>query len=390
MKRKICVVTGSRAEYGLLRLLMQKVIDDPNLILQTIVTGMHLSLDHGNTYLEIEDDGFLIDRKVPILCGLDTPVGVARSMGIGISDIAVALDELKPDLVVLLGDRFEVFAAASAALIAKIPVVHIHGGELTGGNFDDSLRHSISKMSHLHFVAAEEYRSRVIQLGEHPDRVFNVGGLGIDVISKVDLMSRKQIEESTRYKFQDLNLLVTFHPVTLEIDLGVSQLTEMLEALNSMPDVGLMFSSPNADTNGSVFSDVISDYIRDRKNAAMVKSLGSRQYISCIAQFDGVIGNSSSGLLEAPSLNKGSIDIGNRQKGRLASSSVIRCEPIRSAICHALEKLFSDEFSEICSNTTSVYGTPGAAERIHAVISTIPVNGLVRKTFYDALMVPYE
>ena len=390
MKRKICVVTGSRAEYGLLRLLMQKVIDDPNLILQTVVTGMHLSPDHGNTYLEIEDDGFLIDRKVPILCGLDTPVGVARSMGIGISDIAVALDELKPDLVVLLGDRFEVFAAASAALIARIPVAHIHGGELTEGNFDDSLRHSISKMSHLHFVAAEQYRSRVIQLGEHPDRVFTVGGLGIDVISKVDLMSRMQIEESTRYKFQDLNLLVTFHPVTLEIDHGVSQLREMLEALKLMPNVGLMFSSPNADTHGSKFSDVISDFIHDRENAVMVKSLGSRQYLSCIAEFDGVIGNSSSGLLEVPSLKKGSIDIGNRQKGRLASSSVIRCEPIRSDIFHALEKLFSDEFSETCSNTTSVYGTPGASEKIYTVISTFSMNGLVNKSFYDALMVRHD
>lgn len=384
MKRKICVVTGSRADYGLLRLLMQKVIDDPNLILQTIVTGMHLSPDHGNTYLEIEDDGFLIDRKVPILCGLDTPVGIARSMGIGISDIAVALDEVKPDLVVLLGDRFEVFAAASAALIAKIPVAHIHGGELTEGNFDDSLRHSISKMSHLHFVAAEEYRSRVIQLGEHPDRVFNVGGLGIDVVSKVDLMSRMQIGESTRYRFQKLNLLVTFHPVTLEIDHGISQLTEMLEALRLMPDVGLMFSSPNADTHGSEFDDIISGFIHERENAVMVKSLGSRQYLSCIAEFDGVIGNSSSGILEVPSFKKGSIDIGNRQKGRLASSSVIRCEPNRSDVFRALEKLFSDEFSEICSDTTSVYGTPGATEKIYAVISTIPMEGLVNKSFFDA------
>ena len=228
MNQKICVITGSRAEYGLLRWVMQGIKDEPSLTLQIIATGMHLSAQFGNTYQEIEGDGFVIDRKIQMLTGSDTPVGIAKSMGNGLIGFADALNELKPDLVIVLGDRFEIFSAVAAALVARIPVAHIHGGELTEGNFDDALRHSITKMSQLHFVAAEEYRNRVIQLGESPDRVFNVGGLGVDNIARTKLIKKEELESELQFKFQERNLIVTFHPVTLETDSGLKQLMELL------------------------------------------------------------------------------------------------------------------------------------------------------------------
>ncbi len=383
MNRKICVITGSRAEYGLLRWVMQGIKDETSLTLQIIATGMHLSPQFGNTYQEIEGDGFVIDRKVQMLTGSDTPVGIAKSMGNGMIGFADALNELKPDLLVVLGDRFEIFSAVSAALVAQIPVAHIHGGELTEGNFDDALRHSITKMSHLHFVAAEEYRNRVIQLGESPDRVFNVGGLGVDNIARTKLLGKDELERDLQFKFQERNLLVSFHPVTLEPDSGVKQMTELLYALNAFPNIGLIFTMPNADTGGLWIADQIEIYVKSRTNAVSFTSLGAKRYISVMACIDGVIGNSSSGLLEAPSLRVGTVNVGDRQRGRIQAESVISCEPNRIAIQEAIIKLLSIEFQGKVQKVVSPFGTVGACDAIVEIIKTLPQENLLIKKFHN-------
>ena len=383
MTRKICVITGSRAEYGLLRWVMQGIKDEPSLTLQIIATGMHLSPQFGNTYQEIEGDGFAIDRKVEMLTGSDTPVGVAKSMGNGLIGFADALNELKPDLLVVLGDRFEIFSAVSAALVARIPVAHIHGGELTEGSFDDALRHSITKMSHLHFVAAEEYRNRVIQLGESPDRVFNVGGLGVDNIARTKLISKDELESELQFKFQERNLLVTFHPVTLEPDSGVDQLTELLDALDTFPDIGLIFTKPNADIGGQLMNGLIEKYTNSRVNAVSYASLGAVRYLSTLACVDGVIGNSSSGLLEAPSFMVGTVNIGDRQRGRLQAQSVIGCKPNQREIQIAITKLLSEDFRNKLQNVVSPYGGPGARKNIVDCLKKTELSGLEVKIFFD-------
>jgi GDP/UDP-N,N'-diacetylbacillosamine 2-epimerase (hydrolysing) len=362
---------------------MQGIKDEPSLTLQIIATGMHLSPQFGNTYQEIEGDGFAIDRKVEMLTGSDTPVGVAKSMGNGLIGFADALNELKPDLLVVLGDRFEIFSAVSAALVARIPVAHIHGGELTEGNFDDALRHSITKMSHLHFVAAEEYRNRVIQLGEFPDRVFNVGGLGVDNIARTKFKSKDELETELQFKFQEKNLLITFHPVTLEPDSGVDQLTELLDALDSFPDIGLIFTLPNADTGGQLMTGLIEEYTNSRANAVSYASLGAVRYLSTMACVDGIIGNSSSGLLEAPSFMVGTVNIGDRQRGRLQAQSVISCKPNKREIQFAITKLLSGDFRYKLQNTVSPYGGPGARKNILECLKMTELSGLAVKTFFD-------
>ena len=255
--RKICVITGTRADYGLLRWVMQGIKDDADLTLQIIATGMHLSPEFGLTYREIEQDGFSIDRKVEMLTSSDTAAGIAKSMGLGLIGFADALNDLKPDLIVVLGDRFEIFAAVSAALVARIPAAHLHGGETTEGAFDESLRHSITKMSHLHFVAAEDYRQRVIQLGEQPERVFLVGGLGVDNIKRMTLLDRQELEASLGLELAQKNLLVTFHPVTLETATATDQMAELLLALAELKDTQLIFTMPNADTDGRAHTTVL-------------------------------------------------------------------------------------------------------------------------------------
>ena len=310
MKRKICVITGTRAEYGLLRRVVQGIQDDPELTLQIIATGMHLSPEFGLTYQVIEQDGFKIDRKVEILTSSDTPVGIAKSMGLGLIGFADALHDLHPDLMLVLGDRFEIFSAVSAALVAGIPVAHLHGGEATEGSIDEALRHSITKMSHLHFVAAEEYRQRVIQLGEHPDRVFLVGGLGADTIKHMQLLDRKALEQSLGLQLGEKSLLVTFHPVTLEAGTAADQMAELLAALDALPNTHLIFTMPNADTHGRILIRMIEQFVAQHANARAYVSLGQLRYLSCLSHVDGVVGNSSSGLLEAPSFQKGTINIG--------------------------------------------------------------------------------
>ncbi len=383
MSRKICVITGTRAEYGLLRWVMQGIKDDPELTLQIIATGMHLSPEFGLTYRQIEQDGFQIDRKVEMLTSSDTAVGIAKSMGLGLIGFADALHELKPDLIVVLGDRFEIFSAVSAALVARIPVAHLHGGELTEGAFDDAIRHSITKMSHLHFVADEEYRQRVIQLGEQPDRVFLVGGLGIDNIKRLKLLYREELEAVIDFKLGSKNLLITFHPVTLEAATASEQMAQLLTALAELKDTQLIFTMPNADTGGRVLIRMVEEFVAKHTNARAYTSLGQLRYLSCVSHVDGVIGNSSSGLAEVPSFKKGTINIGDRQRGRLQATSVINCEPTRQSIASAVKKLYSTVFQMSLSKVTNPYGEGGASEKVVEIIKNHALDGMVKKTFYD-------
>lgn len=381
--RKICVVTGARAEYGLLRWVMQGVKDDSELTLQVIVTGMHLSPEFGLTYREIEQDGFQIDRKVEMLISSDTPVGIAKSMGLGMIGFADALNELKPDLIVVLGDRYEIFSAVSAALVARIPVAHLHGGETTEGAFDEALRHSITKMSHLHFVAADEYRQRAIQLGEQPERVFMVGGLGIDSIKRLKLLERAELEASLDFKLGKKNLLITFHPATLETATASDQMMELLASLDDLNDTQLIFTLPNADTDGRVMVKLVEQFVAQHPNARAYISLGQLRYLSCIALVDGVVGNSSSGLLEVPSFRKGTINIGDRQRGRLQAASVINCEPTRQSISTALGRLFSADFKVNLNQVSNPYGGGGASEKVVKILKQYKFDGIVKKVFYD-------
>ena len=381
--KKIFVVTGTRAEYGLLRWVMEGIRQSPALELQLIATGMHLSPEFGLTVEAIEEDGFQADRKVEMLLSSDTAVGVTKSMGLGMIGFADALAELKPDLMLVLGDRYEIFAAAAAAMIARVPVAHLHGGEATEGLIDEPIRHSVTKMSHLHFVAAEEYRRRVIQLGEEPDRVFNVGGLGIDNILRLKLLSRDELEEALDFKLAPRNLLITFHPVTLEHNTSGQQIDELLSALAELQDTGLIFTMPNADTEGRVLFEKIEAFCAQHPSARAYTSLGQLRYLSCIEHVDGVVGNSSSGLLEVPSFKKGTINIGDRQRGRLRAASVIDCEPEHASIRAALNKLFSEEFQSQLPAVENPYGNGGASDAIVEELEQRPLDELLKKHFYD-------
>jgi GDP/UDP-N,N'-diacetylbacillosamine 2-epimerase (hydrolysing) len=383
MNRKICVITGTRAEYGLLRWVMQGIKDDASLNLQVIATGMHLSPEFGLTYKAIEADGFEIDRKVEILTSSDTPVGISKSMGLGLIGFADALSELNPDLIIVLGDRFEIFSAVSTALVARIPVAHLHGGESTEGLIDEAIRHSITKMSHLHFVAAEDYKQRVIQLGEQPEHVFLVGGLGIDNIERLQLLEKNTLEADLGFKFDKKNLLITFHPVTLEESSASKQMQELFAALVKLENTQLIFTMPNADTDGRSIIKMVEQFASQHSNVHAFTSLGELRYLSCIAQVDGVVGNSSSGLIEAPSFKKGTINIGDRQRGRLQATSIINCEPNQQDISDAIHTLYSPDFQMDLSKAFNPYGEGGASEKIVKVIKSIPLDGLVKKYFYD-------
>ena len=383
MKRKICVVTGSRADYGLLRLVMAGINKDPELALQVIATGMHLSPTFGLTYKEIEADGFRIDFKVETLNSSDSPVGISESISKGLIGCAEAFSHLQPDLIVVLGDRFEIFAAATAALITKIPVAHLHGGETTVGAFDEAFRHSITKMSHLHFVAAEEYRNRVIQLGENPRNVFLVGGLGVDIIREVTLLRKEELETSLGIEFQLKSLLITFHPVTLEEETSQAHMKELLSALSELSDTTLLFTMPNADTGGLELIKMVEEFVALHSNAHSFISLGQQRYLSCIAQVDGVVGNSSSGLSEVPSFKKGTINIGTRQLGRLQASSVINCEPKEDQIRAAIKKLYTNNFKDSLSIAMNPYGEGGASVEIVNALKGASLDGIIKKTFHD-------
>jgi len=387
--RKICVVTGSRAEYGLLYWLMKEIQADEDLQLQIIATGMHLSPEFGLTYKTIEDDGFTIDAKVEMLLSSDTPVGIAKSIGLGVIGFADALNQLQPDILVVLGDRFEILAAVQAALVARIPVAHIHGGELTEGLIDEAIRHSITKMSHLHFVAAEPYRQRAIQLGEQPDQVLNFGSPGLDSIAKLQLLDRKQFEQSIEFHLSRQNFLVTFHPVTLSKSGPESAMNELFAALDRFPDASIIFTKPNSDTDGRAISRLIDDYVSMRPNKVKsFVSLGHVRYLSAISHVDLVIGNSSSGLLEAPLFKKPTINIGPRQAGRLKASSVIDCNETCDDIYAAMLQALSFGFQQQLAGVQSLYGFGNSSEQIKNHIKHVDISSILMKKFFDIEVQP--
>jgi len=383
MKRKICVVTGTRAEYGLLFWLLKEIEADKDLELQLIVTGMHLSPEFGLTYKEIEKD-FKIDKKIEMLLSSDTSVGISKSMGLAQISFAESYDELKPDIVVVLGDRYEIFSAVSAAMIARIPISHLHGGEATEGSIDEPIRHSITKMSHLHFTATQEYENRVIQLGEHPSRVFNVGGMGIENIKRLKLLTKEEFEKSIDFKLIKKNILVTFHPVTLENFTTKKQFQELLDAIDELKDTNIIFTKANSDTDGRIINQMIDEYVaKNDYKAVGFTSLGQLRYLSALQFVDAMVGNSSSGLAEAPSFKIGTINIGDRQKGRIKASSVIDCEPNKSSIHQAFVKLYSKEFQEAVKDTINPYGDGCASKKIVEILKTVDLEHILKKSFYD-------
>ncbi len=380
--RKIAVITGTRADYGLLRWLMQEIADDPGLDLGVIVTGMHLAPEYGSTYRQIEEDGFRIDAKVEMLLSSDTSLGVAKSMGLGVIGLAEALARLQPDILVVMGDRFEALAAAQAALILKIPIAHIHGGETSEGAFDEGIRHAITKMAQWHFVAAEPYRKRVIQMGETPERVFNFGAPGLDSLDKLDWLSRADLEAQLKMPLAAPLLLVTYHPATLSDISPAKAMAELFAALDAFPDATIVITYPNADTGGREIMACIDAYAA--RHPARVKayaSLGQLRYLSLMRAADVIIGNSSSGLIEAPALKKATVNLGERQAGRLKASSVIDAAESRAAIEAAIVHALSDEFRALLSSTASLYGQGSVSSKIKAQLKSCSLQ--VRKSFFD-------
>jgi len=384
MKKTICIVTGSRAEYGLFYPLLEEIRKTPEFQLQIIVTGMHLSSRYGLTYKQILRDGFKINEKVKIPLEDDTPEGVTKSLGIAVIGFASVFKRLKPDLVILLGDRFETYSTAIAAFVAMIPIAHLHGGELTEGAIDDAFRHSITKMSSLHFTSIEDYRRRVIQLGEDPSRVFNVGALGIDNIKALKPFSKSEFQEWAGIKLKKRSLLITFHPVTLEDNTSKEQFSKLLMALDELKEATLLFTKANADTFGRVINRMIDDYVvANRGKAKAFASMGQLRYLSAMKYVDAVVGNSSSGIIEAPSFKIGTINIGDRQAGRIHSESVIDCPPDVKSIKKAFKKLYSPEFKNLLRCVVNPYGDGNTAKRIMRVLKETDLKGIIIKKFYD-------
>lgn len=384
MKRKVCFVTSSRSDYGLLYWVMKGVSDDPMLELCTIATGMHLSPEFGSTVNVITEDGFHVDRTVEMLLSGDSPIAVTKSIGLGVIGFADAFAELKPDIIVVLGDRFEIFAAVQAALIARIPVAHIAGGDVTEGAYDDAMRHAITKMAHLHFATNEDSARRIRQLGEDPAHIYTVGSPGIDYIRKLTLLTREALERTLDLRFLERNILVTFHPATLETADPAEQFGEVLNAVGRFGDtLGIIFTKTNADTRGRVINGMIDEYVSFNDNAHSFTSLGQVKYLSLIAQVDAVVGNSSSGVYEVPSFRKPTVNIGERQKGRLAASSVITCTPVAEDIHVAIGRALSMD----CSKVDNPYGDGHASERIVGVLRMVEEpERLLKKGFFDILL----
>ncbi len=383
-KRKICIITGTRAEYGLLYWLMKSIQKDPLLELQIIATGMHCSTEFGLTYSEIEKDGFKINKKIEMLLSSDTPQSISKSTGLGLIGFADAYIDLNPDIIVVLGDRYELLAATTAAFFARKPIAHIHGGETTEGAFDEAIRHSITKMAWWHFVAADEYEKRVIQLGEDPKRVFNVGGLGVDAIKKAKLFSKKELAEKTGIQFNKKNLLVTYHPVTLEHQTSQKHFQVLLDFLHDLKDVYLIFTMPNADSDGRIIKQMIDEFVSSHSDRSIAfTSMGYLNYLSTLQFVDSVMGNSSSGLTEAPTFKIGTINIGDRQKGRLKAKTVIDCEPTKESINNAVATLYNKDFQSVLPSAENPYGEGNATEKIMKVLHGSRLPEELKKKFYD-------
>lgn len=374
MRRKICVVTGTRAEYGLLYWLMKGIQQDEDLKLQLVVTGMHLSPEFGLTYQQIEQDGFFIDEKVEMLMSSDTTVGVAKSIGLATIGFADAFNRLKPDLLIILGDRFEMLSASQTALIMQIPIAHIHGGELTFGAYDDAIRHSITKMATWHFVSTESYRERVIQLGEHPERVWNVGALGIENVLKVPLLTRSELYNELQLNDNLPLFLITYHPETTGETHGINPL---LAALSRFHKFNFVFTKANADNGGRLINEAIERFVVERENAFLFDSLGQLRYLSAVKHAAVVIGNSSSGLIEVPYLGTPTVNCGNRQMGRECPSSVLQASLDEKEIEKAIEVALKYK-----GPYEQVFGNGKVASKIINIIKSLP-HYSVQKEFYN-------
>lgn len=383
--KTIIVLTATRAEYGLLSPIIKKLKEYPGLEIKVAVTGMHLSPEFGLTYREIEEDGIKIDKKIEMLMSSDTPVSISKSMGLAIIGFSEYFDERKPDALLVLGDRYETLAVCCAAMNARIPIIHLYGGETTEGAIDEAVRHAITKMSYLHFTSTQAYRKRVIQLGEDPARVFSVGSVGVENALHKELLSRPELEKSLHFILDKPYAVVTYHPVTLEERLAEKQFGELLKALDTHPELKYIFTKANADANGRIINKMMEDYASTRKNAAVFESLGVRRYLSALRYAALVIGNSSSGLMEAPSFHIPTVNIGDRQKGRLRADSVIDCLAVAEDIYRALETALSQEFRKIAKNAANPYGDGNTSAKIAEVINDVMLNWEIdlKKKFYD-------
>jgi GDP/UDP-N,N'-diacetylbacillosamine 2-epimerase (hydrolysing) len=376
-------VTGSRADYGLLKRLMKLIDSDPEMKLQIIVTGSHLSSKHGLTYKEIEQDGFQIGFKVDIIENIIDAQSTARAMSKAQNEITKILSEIKPDLMVVLGDRYEILSAVISALLSGVPVAHIHGGEVTTGAIDDAIRNAITKMSHLHFTATEISKNRVIQMGEIPSNTFNFGGLGVDALQSFNFLSQEEVEKNLEKKFGKKNLLVTYHPETISKKSASEQIQILLDALSLKKDINLIFTGVNADPGSGEISRAINQFVQSNSNAKYYPSLGQSLYLSTLLYCDGVVGNSSSGILEVPTLKKATINIGNRQLGREMAESVISCELDSGSIAKSIDEIYSENFKVVLSKVSNPYGRGGASSKIFEEIKKSDLSNLVLKSFHD-------
>ena len=384
--KRIGIMTGTRAEYGLLKSLMQEINKDNDLELYLIVSGMHLSPEFGMTYKEIEEDGFEINAKVEMLLSSDSPAGISKSIGLGVIGFADEFQRADLDMLILLGDRYEALSAAICALVMRIPIAHLHGGELTEGAIDEGIRHSITKMSYLHFTSTEQYRNRVIQLGENPERVFYVGALGVENIKKINLMTKEELEKSIHFEIDENTVVVTYHPVTLENNTVEEQFLNLLKVLDRNPKIRMIFTKANADTNGRIVNELIDKYAaQNSERACAFVSLGQKRYLSALKYCRIVIGNSSSGIIEAPSFGKPIINIGDRQKGRICADSVINCGYTQQEIQQAMETALTKEFENKASNCRNPYEKENTAANIISVIKDYLLNDKIKlkKGFYD-------
>jgi GDP/UDP-N,N'-diacetylbacillosamine 2-epimerase (hydrolysing) len=381
----VTVVTSSRADYGLLKTVMKLILEDKDFQLSVIATGSHLYSEFGESKQEIIADGFTITREIPSSSTYQKKTSTANSMGKIISECGEALDEIKPDILLLLGDRFEILASAISATLAHIPIAHIHGGEVTLGSMDDVFRHAITKMSHLHFAATEMAMNRIIQMGELPENVYQVGGLGVDNLMRLVRTSTSELLRKYPITLNDRNLLITFHPDTLHPEESKDQLEEVLLALEVQESTSLIFTAPNIDQGGSEILERLRKFVEHNPNSVLIESLGFSDYISLASLVDGVVGNSSSGLLEIPSLGVGTINIGKRQDGRELASSVINCEPKKDQILGALSRLYSSDYRTSLENTVNPYGSGGASEKILQELKSVNLKNLGFKPFVNIL-----
>ena len=384
--KRIGIMTGTRAEYGLLKPLMQEINKDNDLELYLIVSGMHLSPEFGMTYQEIEEDGFEINAKVEMLLSSDSPAGISKSIGLGVIGFADEFQRADLDMLILLGDRYEALSAAICAMVMRIPIAHLHGGALTEGAIDEGIRHSITKMSYLHFTSTEQYRNRVIQLGENPERVFYVGALGVENIKKINLMTKEELERSIHFEIDENTVVVTYHPVTLENNTVEEQFLNLLKVLDRNPKIRMIFTKANADTNGRIVNELIDKYAaQNSERACAFMSLGQKRYLSALKYCRIVIGNSSSGIIEAPSFGKPIINIGDRQKGRICADSVINCGYTQQEIQQAMETALTEEFENKARNCRNPYEKENTAANIISVIKDYLLNDKIKlkKGFYD-------